>query len=51
MSNVQSSAVKASFVRSGKIGEWKEYFNEEEIVQISEILEENSISLTEFILE
>lgn len=40
-----------SFIRSGKIGEWKEYFNDDDITKIRSKLHANNISLDEFILD
>ncbi len=40
-----------SFVRSGKIGEWKEYFNDEDLNKIESILNESNLSLRQFTIE
>lgn len=50
-SNVIGANMKESFVRSGKIGEWKEYFSENDIERIDKILKKEGISLSQFILE
>lgn len=42
---------KGSFVRSGKIGQWKEFFNDEDVENVSRKLAAHSISLDEFIIE
>jgi hypothetical protein len=42
---------KGSFVRSGKIGEWKEYFSNEDQRKIEIILREHKVNLSEFILD
>ena len=39
------------FTRSGKIGQWKEYFGDRDLARIRAMLENNDISLDEFILE
>lgn len=50
---VKGDGVKftGSFVRSGKIGEWKEYFNEKDLIEIDNYLTKESISINDFILE
>lgn len=45
------SQYKGKFTRSGKIGQWKNYFTEEDILKVENILNESMISLSEFILE
>jgi hypothetical protein len=40
-----------SFIRSGKIGEWKEYFKDKDLKKIEKILNEKDISLNQFTLE
>lgn len=40
-----------SFVRSGKIGEWKDYFNDKDVEKIESILRKNNISLKDFIID
>lgn len=40
-----------SFVRSGAIGDWKNYFSEQDIFQIRNILTQHNIDLNQFILE
>lgn len=40
-----------SFVRSGKIGEWKDYFNDQDLKNIEEKLNHYNLSLEEFVLE
>ncbi len=40
-----------SFIRSGKVGEWKEFFNDTDIKKVESILNEGSLSLNQFILE
>ena len=42
---------KGSFMRSGKVGQWKEYFNDDDLEYISGLLGNNGISLSEFIVE
>ncbi len=42
---------KGSFVRSGKIGEWKDYFNDQDLKNIEEKLNHYNLSLKEFVLE
>lgn len=39
---------KGSFVRSGKTGQWQNYFNENDLSQINQILSNNSISIDDF---
>lgn len=39
-----------SFIRSGKIGQWKEYFNEKDLDLVRSILNRNGISLDSFVL-
>lgn len=41
---------KGYFTRSGKIGQWKEYFGEEDIKYIVKNLEDHNIDLNEFII-
>ncbi|MBS2210207.1 sulfotransferase domain-containing protein [Carboxylicivirga mesophila] len=43
-----SSKYKGSFVRSGKIGEWKEYFNDQDVKNIEKKLKEEDINLNDF---
>ncbi len=50
-SNVVGHNMTESFVRSGKIGEWKEYFTVEDISNIDSKLNKSGISLSHFILE
>lgn len=40
-----------SFIRSGKIGEWKDYFNEEDIKHVNSFLKSNNINPDDFIIE
>jgi len=40
-----------SFVRSGKIGEWKEYFNDKDLKQVEAVLNASQLSLNQFVLE
>lgn len=40
-----------SFVRSGKIGEWKEYFDDEDLKRIDHEMHKYDLSLNEFVLE
>ncbi len=47
----QGKKFKGSFVRSGKIGEWKEYFNDEDLKKAEAILNQQHLSLNNFILE
>ena len=42
---------KGFFTRSGKIGQWKEYFSEEDFAYIVTKLEKNDIDIGEFIIE
>jgi len=42
---------RGSFVRSGKIGQWKEYFDDEDVAYLELRLQEHGISLSEFIIE
>lgn len=42
---------KGSFIRSGKIGEWKEYFNDKDLKKIEAILNNENLSLNHFTLE
>lgn len=42
---------KGSFVRSGKIGQWKEFFDNSDIENISRQLAAHNISLDEFVTE
>ncbi len=42
--------LKGSFLRSGKIGEWKNYFSDEQLNNIKKKLLEFNISLDEFII-
>ena len=39
------------FTRSGKIGQWKEHFSEDEVARVKSMLEKHNICLEEFILE
>jgi len=50
-SNVVGKDMTESFVRSGKIGEWKEYFIEDDIKKVEKLLNKENISLNNFILE
>lgn len=50
-SNVVGENMKSSFVRSGAIGEWKQYFDAKDVLKIEEILGKEKIFLDEFILE
>ena len=43
--------MKSSFIRSGKVGEWKEYFSDQDFSKFADILFRNGISTDEFILE
>ena len=45
------AGLKGSFARSGAIGQWKEYFNEQDINHIKTILNQYNIDLNNFILE
>lgn len=45
------TGLSGSFVRSGNIGQWKEYFNEQDKKKINQILKNHSIDISEFILE
>ena len=40
-----------SFVRSGKIGEWKEYFNENDLTEIKNYLSQFEVELDDFTIE
>jgi hypothetical protein len=42
---------KGSFVRSGKVGQWKEFFSPEDVARIKDRLAAHQISLDEFVLE
>ncbi len=42
---------KGSFIRSGKIGEWKEYFSDHDLIKIDHKLNKHGLSLNEFQLE
>jgi len=48
---IHAKKLKGSFIRSGKIGEWREYFNNEDINRIERILTKYGIELSEFILD
>lgn len=39
---------EGSFVRSGKVGEWKEYFNDADLQRVESILNKSGLSLNEF---
>ncbi len=45
------TGLSGSFVRSGNIGQWKEYFNQQDKEKINQILKNHSIDISEFILE
>ncbi len=49
--NLVGKNMKSGFIRSGKIGEWKDYFSQKDIDKIEAILGEESFSLDQFILE
>jgi len=40
-----------SFIRSGKIGEWKEFFNDKDLIYIENKLKFHNINLKNFIIE
>jgi len=40
-----------SFIRSGKIGEWKEYFNDDDLKNIENQLNQFGINLNDFVLD
>jgi hypothetical protein len=42
---------KASFVRSGQVGEWKEYFNDLDLARFDELLSMKGFSLSDFVLD
>lgn len=42
---------RGSFVRSGKIGQWKEYLDDEDVAYVELRLQEHGISLSGFIIE
>ena len=48
---VAPDGYKGSFIRSGKIGEWKDYFSSEDRRKIENMLRENGLNLSEFILD
>ena len=49
--NAVGVGMTSSFIRSGEIGEWKEYFNESDVKYIASELENHGIALSDFILE
>jgi hypothetical protein len=40
-----------SFIRSGQIGQWKEYFSAQDLIEIKAIINSYSISIDDFIIE
>lgn len=51
LTNLYHPKVSCSMVRSGEIGQWKNYFTEEDLKKIEVALENEGLSLSEFILE
>lgn len=43
-----AKGMKGSFVRSGAVGGWKEYFNDDDVLKINKILSKNGINVNEF---
>ncbi|WP_373941882.1 sulfotransferase domain-containing protein [Vibrio chagasii] len=46
-----SRGLKGSFITSGKIGQWKDYFDEELLEYVKNCLEENNIDFNTFVYE
>jgi len=49
--NLVGRDMNSSFIRSGKIGEWKEYFSDQDFLKFADILLRDGISVDKFILE